>query len=174
MLIRAFFSLFMLFCIPFCTALASELINYYDQNECIEVEKLEKHHLQLGIEKFNKGKFEYAWKELATVLHFIPNHPKALQMIADLSMQMEKPQRAIRYFERALQNFDDANTHALYGKLLYDAKEYEPAIEQLLLAVELAPDEANYYHWLSLAYKKNHDLAQALTFAELALQKYTP
>jgi predicted Zn-dependent protease len=94
-------------------------INYYQAATTEWLAQTEHYHLQQGIEKAKLGQFEYAWSEYAFMLHYFPNHPRALELMGNLSIQMKQPDRASKYFERAIALYpnDDA-TQAMYNEFL--------------------------------------------------------
>jgi|GEM_PF-5275553 tetratricopeptide (TPR) repeat protein len=121
--------------------------NYYHATAKKEIMQIEHYHLNQGIEKFKQGKYEYAWSEFASILHYFPNHPKALQQLSDLSIQIEEPQRAVKYFERAISYFpNEAPTYEILGSFFYRLKNYNQAITQYKkgLALDQSNEECRY------------------------------
>lgn len=157
-----------------CSANLNDPIDYYHRSDAsikLELEKIEKAHLQKGIDKFKQGKFDYAWQEFATILHFVPNHPKALESLGQLSVQIEKPKRAKRYFERALIFSHDHETYGLYAKFLMKQNDIHAAERQLISAIELAPEKAEYYHLLAQIYWEQKEFKLSAHYTQLALKK---
>lgn len=139
------------------------------------LENVEKYHLQQGIDKVKQGKFDYAWSEFAFMLHYFPNHPRALQLISDLSLQMEQTNRAIKYFDRALRLYpNNSATYALYGVFLHKLEKYELAIEQYTKALYLDNSSAEYYYNLGLAQFALQQYEQSNISAQKAYQKGYP
>lgn len=158
----------LLLCSNTAAAKSSEPLNYHTAAGKV-IDSIEKKHLNGGNEKFKKGRFEFAWQEYASILHFIPNHPKALEQIGLLSLQMEKPQQAKRYFERAISLFDDPSSHNLYARFLLDNKQYELAQTHLERAIALGDQETEGFYQLALHYWLEHDYSQAQQYLSLAL-----
>lgn len=132
----------------------SQTANYYLSLNTALLAKTEKYHLEQAQRKLNDQDFEQAWNELAFVLHYFPNHPKALSLLSDLSFQLQQPLRAKRYFERALSLYPDhAPTYALYGEFLRRDAKYSLAIVQFKKAVILDKNTPEYQNQLSLAQK---------------------
>ena len=103
----------------FCEATAGPF-NYYVPAPDRLLENVEKYHLNKGIDMVKKGEYEFAWGEFAFMLHYFPNHPRALQLIGDLSIQMEQSDRALKYFDRAVRLYSkDAPTFAIYAVFLH-------------------------------------------------------
>lgn len=157
------------------SAEAGEPYNYYYPAPDRLLENVEKYHLQQGIDKVKKGEFEYAWSEFAFMLHYFPNHPRALQLISDLSIQMEDSVRTVKYFERALKLYPkEAPTYALYGVFLHKVGQPEKAIEQYLHALKIDNKPAEYHYNLGLAYYALNQLDKAYDAAKNAYSRGYP
>jgi tetratricopeptide (TPR) repeat protein len=151
---------------------ASDAFNYYQAPPSDLLQKVEKYHLQQGISQAKQGKFEYAWSEYAFMLHYFPNHPRALQLMGELSIQMEQTSRAMKYFERALSLYpDDAVTYGLYGKFLHKMGLYQDAVKQYQKAAALDNHHAEYHYDLGLAYFALKDFDKANRAAQIAYQQ---
>lgn len=149
--------------------------DYYKPAPDRLLENVEKYHLSLGHDKARKGQYEYAWSEFAFMLHYFPNHPKALQAIADLSVQLEQPQRANRYFERALRLYPDhSSTYKLYGIYLHKTQKYAHAISQYEKALALKPDAPEVHYNLGLSYLALKEYSKANEQAQIAYQNGYP
>lgn len=139
---------------PGLQASFSQTTNYYLSLNTPLLTKTEQYHLAQAIRKLDEQDFEQAWNELAFVLHYFPNHPKALALLSDLSFTIGQPVRAKRYFERALSLYPDhASTYALYGEFLMRDSKYSLAITQFKKAVILDRTSVEYQNQLSLAQK---------------------
>lgn len=119
---------------------------------------VEKYHL--GPDKFWKWytakKFHYAVQELAFVLRYFPNHPKALQLMGAIGIQTEDPSLAIPYFENALRFYPQyAITYAQYGRYLVDTGNIHAGIRHLKKATEMDPGLARAFAELAKAYAKS-------------------
>lgn len=151
------------------TANLSQHANYYLSKSSTVLINTERYHLQQALHKLNQQEFEYAWSELAFVLHYFPNHPQALALLSDLSIQTGQTARAKRYFERALQLFpEDAATYNLYGQLLMRDEKYADAVNQFKRALLFDNRSPEYHYQLSLAYLALQNYAQANKEAQLA------
>lgn len=139
------------------------------------LENVEKYHLSQGIDKVKQGKYEFAWSEFAFMLHYFPNHPRALELIGDLSLQMETPERALRYFETAIRLFpEQAETHALFGVFLHKLGRYDEAVESYQRALAHNDKVVDYHYNLGLAYFALKDYKNALEQATIAYNKGYP
>lgn len=152
-----------------------EPFNYYEPAPSKILSNVEKYHLEQGRDKVRQGKYEYAWSEFSFMLHYFPNHPVALQHIGELSMQMEDPARAERYFERALRLYpSEDETYALYGVFLHKTKRYEEAVEAYTKAIALNDKPVEYHYNLGLTYFEMELYNQALTEAQIAYNQGYP
>lgn len=150
-------------------AFAKEPYNYYLPAPNHILESVEKAHLPQGIEKSKHGKYEYAWGEFAAILHYFPNHPKALEQLCELSLQMEQPLRAEKYFERAIKTFpEQPQTHVQYGVFLDRIGKPDAAISHYEQALALNMVTGELYHRLSRAYLANEDYQHAEFAAKMA------
>jgi Tfp pilus assembly protein PilF len=132
----------------------SQTTNYYLSINTPLLTKTEQHHLEQALRKLNEQDLEQAWNELAFVLHYFPNHPKALALLSDLSFKLAQPIRAKRYFERALSLYPDhAPTYALYGEFLMRDSKYSLAVAQFKKATILDKHTLVYQNQLNFAQK---------------------
>ncbi len=152
-----------------------EPFNYYVPAPSKLLENVEKYHLNQGIDKVKQGKYEYAWSEFAFILHYFPNHPKALELVGDLSIQMEGTERAERYFETALRLFpNESETHALHGVFLHKLEKFEEAVNAYQKAIALNDKVIDYHYNLGLSYFALKDYNKANTQASIAYGKGYP
>ena len=82
------------------------------------------------------------------LLKLKPNDIRALNNLAYiLSDMLNKPKEALPYIERALrQNPKEANLLDTYGWILFKAGEFNRAVVQLGLSVDIQPTAVNHYH----------------------------
>jgi predicted Zn-dependent protease len=102
-----------------------------------------------------EGTYTVAMKELKYVLDRICNHPKALELMADLAKITGDPTLGIFYYKRAVNLYPQyAVTHFRFGSFLLDVGSDEDGIEELERAVEIDPTLAEAHAILSVAYEK--------------------
>lgn len=126
------------------------------------LQSVEQYHLQPAIDLLAQQKFEYAYDELVFILAWFPNHPKALNLLTQLTTRVNQPQVAERHFRDAFGLYPDrAPTHMLYGNFLSKSGQRDKAIESYKRAIELDPNYAEGHYNLGLAYYhlKKYDLA---------------
>jgi Flp pilus assembly protein TadD len=68
--------------------------------------------------------------------------------------EVERPDPMEQARRRILENPNDATAHFDLGSLYYVHRRYEDAVQELTRATELAPDHADAYYILGLAYAK--------------------
>lgn len=120
------------------------------------------HHLKKAIKHLTSQKLALAIYELKFVLHNVPNHPKALQLLGVVTRLTNQPKIAEQYFTQAVRAFPKyALTHAQYGKFLVDIGRFEDGIEELEQAQSIQPNLKTVFVWLSEAYHKNGNVEKA-------------
>ena len=126
-------------------------------------------HLQPALRYLARGEPARAIPELKFVLRYVPNHPKALQLMGVVARLTKKPKIARQYFEQAVGVFPKyALTHAQFGKFLVDIGRLEDGIEELEKAQALEPDLVMVFIWLAEAYNENGDVEKAKQAKEKA------
>lgn len=123
---------------------------------------VESFHLKPVPELLAQNKLEYAYDELAFVIAFFPNHPKALDLMTQVAARAKQPQVAEKHFRDAFELYPNrAQTHMLYGNFLSKNGQRDKAIESYKRAIELDPNYAEGHYNLGLAYyhQKKYDLA---------------
>lgn len=126
------------------------------------LQSVEQYHLQPAIDLLAQQKYEYAYDELVFILAWFPNHPKALNLLTQLTTRVNQPQVAERHFRDAFGLYPErAPTHMLYGNFLSKSGQRDKAIESYKRAIELDPNYAEGHYNLGLAYyhQKKYDLA---------------
>lgn len=112
--------------------------DYYNAQNTPLLTQAETTHLQQALNKLDLHENDAAWSELGFILHYFPNHPTALILIGELAQQMGHPERATRYYERAIALYPHhAATYNLYGKFLMQTAKYPQAAVQFKKALAL-------------------------------------
>ncbi|MCB1928586.1 MAG: tetratricopeptide repeat protein [Rhodocyclaceae bacterium] len=115
--------------------------------------------------------------DIAYTLRVFPNHYRALQAMARLSLKVganppsgaELPVEC--WFERGVQFVpDDAMVRVLYGNYLSRRGQSTEAVAQYERARELAQNSANVHYNIGLAYFNRKDYKQALASAHKAYE----
>lgn len=150
--------------------------DYYDYDPKVHklVKTVEAYHLNQGIGKLQAGHYEFAFGDFKFMLHYYPNHPRALELAGQTALLLHQKETADALFKRAIRLFPHspragkAITYKEYGKFLYEAKEYDKAIAALKqsLALDDISSEANYY--LGLSYYAKKDYKHANDHAQVA------
>ena len=120
------------------------------------IRNVTQNHLDPAVVHLSKGKPNRAIPELTFVLRYVPNHPKALQLMGLAARLIKKPPIAERYYKQAIRVFPKHGiTHAQYGKFLVDIGQVEEGIQELEAAKSIPPDLTIVYVWLTEAYEKS-------------------
>jgi hypothetical protein len=118
------------------------------------VDVVERYHLSEDnyYEKYRQGLYPAARADLLYVLRLIPNHPRALHLIAyDPNVGM-KSSEVIWYFERAIRMFPrSAFTYAQYGRYMVDHGAKNTGIDLLGEALRIDPKLLDARGWLAEA-----------------------
>ena len=123
------------------------------------VRNVNKLHLKPALDHLTKGKPKNAIPELNFVLRYVPNHPKALQLMGVVTRLTGRPKVGEQYFAQAIRVYPDhALTHAQFGNFLIELGRIEEGIERLETARSIQPDMTMVYLWLAEAYHKHGDL----------------
>lgn len=126
------------------------------------LESVESYHLKPAIELIAANKLESAYDEVAFLLVWFPNHPKALNLLTHITTRAQQPQVAERHFRDAFTLYPNRpQTHMLYGIYQSKLKAQDKAIESYKRALEIDPNYAEAHYNLGLAYyhTKKYDLA---------------
>lgn len=90
---------------------------------------------------YRNGDYRYALSDLFFVLRYLPNHPRALHLIAYDKNLNRDPTVAIQLFERAIHLYPrSAYTIAQYGHYLCTLGQERSGIEFLNEALQIDPD----------------------------------
>lgn len=164
-------------CLAFQVAFADagEPYDYYVPAPDRLLENVEKYHLNQGIGKVKAGHYKEAWSEFGFMLHYFPNHPKALQLMSDLSIMMGNQAEALKYFDQATKLYPGhAATYGLWAVFLHKMNKLEQAIEKYQQALQLDPNSAEINYNLGLAYFTQKKYKEANQLAQKAYQHGYP
>lgn len=157
-----------------------ELDNVSDYNDSTKrsfLGTVEKHHFTPNIENLRRGNSTTLGGELSYTLMLFPNHHRALAAFGKLSLRDKtlKP-TASKYsvecfFDRAMRfKPNDGMVRMIYGNYLLKAGQTDKATEQLLIAVELQPENPTINYNLGLLYLQKKNYEQAKTYAKKAYE----
>lgn len=138
--------------------------DYFGPKPAELVYAVEKHHLQVGIDKMHDGRLAYAFQDFDFILKRFPNHPKALALMAEVTTKMGKPGLVEQYFAKAIEQFPNtAYTYLVYGMHLQKTGKIPAAIQNYKKAIEISPNIPEAHYNLGLAYvaEKRYELANA-------------
>ncbi|MEN7550349.1 tetratricopeptide repeat protein [Rapidithrix thailandica] len=114
--------------------------------------------LQRAAILFNQGRYQDAAEEAKKALSFQPDHPEALNILAQCHLQAEEPEEAEKVIDTALQ-IDPTDTTALYLKaaILFQRNKHTKAIKFIDSALSYYPMSADCYGLKAAIF---HDLAK--------------
>lgn len=161
-----------------CGALTNHFgpFDYYTARPA-DIEIVETRHFTREVEQLKAGKSGYIAGDLNYTLGVFPNHPRALNSIANLALREKRstPEHSRFsvdcWFDRAIRfRPDDANVRMIYAVYLNKIKRQKEALEQLEMAAEVNSDNPNLNYNIGLVYfdLKNYD--KSLEFARRAYE----
>lgn len=144
--------------------------DYYAQDAAARkrIRVVEQYHWERALDCMRSGHSTCAYKNLAFIVHWVPNHPYALGKLSELMIKEGRPEVAEQHLDDALKFYPRASTYVVYGIHAYRLKRYQAAIEKFQKALELAPDSAEVHYNLGLAYLAAGDHERANTHAQKA------
>lgn len=136
---------------------------------------VEQYHFSPSVELLSHGESSSVGGDLDYVLRAFPNHPRALNSMANLAIKekSDRPNGArftvSCYFERAFAFApSDAVIHMVYANYLYQIHNDRAALEQDTQAEQLDPQNANILYNEGLLYFNLKDYDKALAYAQKA------
>ncbi len=142
---------------------------------------VESRHFTPEVEQLRAGKSGYIAGDISYTLGVFPNHPRALNSIAKLSIREKRPKPEHSrfsvhcWFDRAIRfRPDDSTVRMIYAVHLNKIGKPKEALEQLEIAERTDSDNANLNYNIGLVYfdLKNYD--KALFFAHRAYESGFP
>lgn len=121
---------------------------------------VEDHHFSKNVEQLISGdSTQYIGGDLSFVLHVFPNHYRALAAMSRLAIRDKthhpegSSHSVLCFFDRAVRfKPQDAAVRSLFGSHLLKTGKFDLALEQLILAAELEPNNPTFNYNLGLLY----------------------
>lgn len=142
---------------------------------------VETHHFSKNVETLVAGIAGELGHDIGFTLRAFPNHHRALDAMSRLSIRERAPKpsgspyTAMCWFERAIRfKPDDAMVRLVFSNHLLKIKKTDMALEQLLIANGLEPDNPLTAYNLGLIYLKKKDYENAAQFAQQAYKQDFP
>lgn len=155
--------------------------DYTDPANKENLEVVEHHHFSKDVELLKSGITGFIGGDLNYTLNAFPNHHRALNAMSKLSLRNKTPKprgakySALCYYDRAVRfKPDDPMVRSLFSKHLLKINKKELALEQLLIAADLEPDNPTTNYNLGLLYLKMKNFDKALFFAKKAYAQDFP
>lgn len=150
--------------------------NYYDPGAKELLRNVNIYHIIQGTEKMSKGRghYQYAYDDFAFMLHYFPNHPRALELMGQLSLLMGQPEIGEDYYKKAFETYPKSikpPTYVNYGRFLYQVGKVRESIEAYKTALSMNPDMAEAHYHIGLAYFASKDYKLANEHAQRAYAK---
>ncbi len=111
-----------------------------------------------------QGRISQAIRQLKDILQIDPGNITVLMDLAELMQQQDRPKYAKQYLEQAL-NYDAQNAVAYYklGNIYWEHyEELEKAAAQYRRAIDIRPDEAEFYYRLGMVLENMEKTDEAL------------
>lgn len=127
-----------------------------DPRAAARVQTVETHHLGENNfwKRYREGDFKWAFEDLIFILRYVPNHPKALYLIAFDKNLNKDASLIIQHFERAIRLHPrSAYTYAQYGRYLSSLGQQTVGIALLDEAIRLDPKLIAARAWREAAQK---------------------
>ncbi len=137
----------------------------------------ESYHLKPGRKNLMEGNLKGAFNEFDFVLRYIPNHPYALAVMADITVMLKQPEIGDGYFKKAFALYPEtvrATSYKDYGRFLYRAGNHEAAIQNLTKALDMDKNLSEAHYYLGLTYCAKQEFAQANEHAQIIYAKGFP
>lgn len=150
----------------------------YDYYKSVSAQQwAESYHMKPGIQKFNEGNFEGAFREFDFILRYIPNHPRALALIGDVSIVIKRADLGDGYFKKAFELYPQtvrASSYKDYGRFLYRSGNYKDAVPTLKKSLQMDSSMSEAHYLLGLSYFELKELQQANHHAQIVYAKGFP
>lgn len=156
--------------------------DYTDPIDRMNLDVVERGHFTKDVEQLIAGASTVNIAgDLDYTLRAFPNHHRALNALSKLTLREKtpKPRGAKRttlcYFERAVRfKPDDPMVRSLFSNHLLKINKQKLALEQLLVAAELEPNNPTTNYNLGLLYLKMKNFDKALFYAKKAYAQGFP
>ncbi|GJL74787.1 tetratricopeptide repeat protein [Nitrosomonas sp.] len=142
---------------------------------------VEHNHFTKEVEQLISGVTTSIGGDLAFVLAAFPNHHRALNAMSRLSLRDKTPKpigasySALCYFDRAVRfKPNDAMVRSIFSNHLLKINKIDMALEQLLFAVDIEPENPTIHYNLGLLYLKKRNYDKAVYFAKKAYAQDFP
>jgi predicted Zn-dependent protease len=128
--------------------------DYYASKGTLLLRTVESYHLGPAEEKLRLRQYQFARNELAFILKYFPNHPRALLMLGQLCAEWKSPECLPDVvFEKAIRvRPDEPSVYIVQGIHLHRSKRYKEAIAAYGKGLALDPESTNGHYNIALSY----------------------
>jgi tetratricopeptide (TPR) repeat protein len=144
--------------------------DYYASKGTPLLRTVEAYHLGPAEEKLKLRQYSQARSELAFILRYFPNHPRALLLLGQLCTEWKAPECLPDFvFEKAIHvRPDEPSVYIVHGIYLHRTKRYKEAIASYERGLALDPDSMNGHYNLALSLLETRQYALANEHAQRA------
>lgn len=155
-------------------------VDYTNPADAEHVSGIEYNHLNRDVQSLTRGQTsDSPVDDLAYILRQVPNHPRALALIAQFEIRNGHQQGFSRhpvytadcYFRRALtMTANNQVVHLLYAVYLHKTRDYDAALKEYLIAKEIGPANSELHYSLGLLYVDREEYEAARREAVIAYE----
>lgn len=144
--------------------------DYYASKGTVLLRTVEAYHLGPAEEKLSLRHYPQARNELAFILRYFPNHPRALLLLGKLCSEWKDAGCLTDdVFEKAIRvRPDEPSVYIVQGVHLHRIKRYKEAIASYEKALGLEPDSVNGHYNLALSLLETKQFDRANQHAQRA------
>ena len=153
----------------------------YTNTQISHLRMVESHHFTKEVEQLTAGVTSSIAADLDFTLRAYPNHHRALETLSRLTLRDKTPKpdgaryTTLCYFERAIRfKPDDPMVRMVFSNHLLKINKVDMALEQLLHAHDIEPENPLIAYNLGLIYLKQRNFEQAVTYAQKAYAQDFP
>ena len=125
---------------------------------------------ELGKSYFNSGQTEKAIASLEQALDLKSDYYEASFALAKAYIRQGREEQALEILEEITGRYNDAAVYYEQGRIYYNQKEFEPAINKFRQVISISPGHANALYSLGLALKEVGEKEEALLYFKKVLE----
>ena len=126
--------------------------------------------IQEALNLQSQGKFEQAEKIYLEFLEENPKQPDVSNLLGLIYAQTNQPDKALKYFEYAVEGFPCAEYYQNFGMFLYAQKDFEKAMDCFSKAISYEPENLNFIRNFAQLAKKANQTDKGIEFFNKCLE----